>query len=169
MGRIAMTNTRRIADAHQASKRRPNTHSSSLGKAVEVIRPTFTSRSFHERAVTCPGDQWRRTYAVRHDAMPRRFPPIALFQACIYVYGVGVLPHRCSRFADFYGKTVSAGTLGTRTRRVSARRSASAVRGVRHVREIVAISHRLLERACIAQARSRWPVHGRVCCGGDGG
>jgi len=40
---------------------------------------------------------------------------------------------------------------------------------VERVREIAAISHRLLGRACIAQARPRWPVCGRVCCGGDGG
>lgn len=49
--------------------------------------------------------------------------------------------------------------IGARTgRSASARRSASAAVGVRAVREIGANTHRLLGRACIAQARPRWPV-----------
>lgn len=61
-------------------------------------------------------------------------------------------------FADFFGKKVSNNTIAVRTWRISNHRSESVVRGVRHVREIAAISHRLLGRACIAQARPRWPA-----------
>ncbi|TGZ37259.1 hypothetical protein DBV15_03267 [Temnothorax longispinosus] len=83
-------------------------------------------------------------------------------QARIYVYGVGVLRDRCCRRADFNGETVSvelgsglrpraeARTIGVGGRGCAASAAAAKCRGN---------WHRLLGRACIAQARPRWPVH----------
>jgi len=59
---------------------------------------------------------------------------------------------------DFNGETVSAGAVGLESWHADDRRSGSGARDVLAVREIHAISHRLLGWACIAQTRPRWPV-----------